>query len=219
MQSEKMFNSKAKKHLNKPVSLVLYFPIDCPGKPARRLRKAEGGRRRRDSNMAKAPTFKSALGATSLVALTALAAPATAQDTSNLLVQANVGGSCVLGDVTSANNDVTLDFGIFDGQDTLGTATIDYSCTAATNIGIGLGGGSNPSGTDRIMLGSNGGSLLYSLYKDSNHSDVWGEDASTEVDVPDATTGNVTVFGLIPQQSVPPAGVFTDTVLITLTTN
>ncbi|HEV7318445.1 MAG TPA: spore coat U domain-containing protein [Ensifer sp.] len=94
------------------------------------------------------------------------------------------------------------------------------TCTPGTAYTIGLGtasGGGNP--TARKMTNASQ-SVTYGLYKDSAHTQPWGDSA-----LPGSTVGGVgagagqtfTVFGRVPPQTSPSAGVFTDTVIVSVT--
>ena len=165
--------------------------------------------------MAYVKDFPIWFGAVALAASSVLTSTAIAQDTSSLVVQANVNGSCTI----SGNGESVMDFGAFDGIATDATATIGFTCTAESDVLLGLDNGGNQSDGNRFMRNGDLGLMQYGLFQDSDRLIPWGNDLSSGVQVADTTGDEVTVFGRIPTQNVPAPGSYTDNVLITLTTN
>ena len=108
------------------------------------------------------------------------------------------------------------------------TATITAKCINSTPYSIGLGSGLNASGSQRRMqLGATANYVNYGLYTDSGRSSSWLATTSTTSCTGGASTcalgtgtgsnQNVTVFGRVPSQTVPIIGVFSDTVVVTIT--
>lgn len=170
--------------------------------------------------MAESRELRTLLGTVSLAGLTVLAGPAMAQeiqDTDSLLVLANVSGECT---VTGG----TLDFGTYSGTEKNVAVPIAFDCNAPSNISISLSGGNIGSPNDREMFRpeNEGGftdSLKYQLYQDAEHSDIWGVFPEDSADFTEATDGTPTVFGQIEGGLSPTPGNYSDTVVITLTTN
>ncbi len=160
------------------------------------------------------------LGTVSLASLTVLAGPVSAQeiqDTDNLTVLANVTGECT---VTGA----TLDFGTYTGEEKNVAVPIEFDCNAPSNISISLDGGNigSPSGREMFRPPNDEGftdSLKYQLYQDEGHTDIWGVFPEDSADFTEATDGKPTVFGQIEAGLSPSPGSYSDTVIITLTTN
>jgi len=101
------------------------------------------------------------------------------------------------------------------------TSTISVQCTTGTpyNVGIGLGTGTGASLTSRLMTGPGAATVSYNLYRDVNHTNVWGTTILTDTV---SGTGNgaaqpITVFGRVPPQTTPGAGAYSDTVAVTVT--
>jgi len=100
------------------------------------------------------------------------------------------------------------------------TSAINVQCTNTTpyNIGLSVGAGVGATVTARKMTsGSN--TVIYELYRDAAHTQVWGDTVSTNTV---AGTGNgaaqsYTVYGRISAQTMPAAGNYADTVQITVT--
>ena len=163
--------------------------------------------------MAEGRELRVLLGTVSLAGLTALAGPALAQSTDTLTVLANVGGECT---VTGA----TLDFGSYSGTRKDVEVPISFECNAPTNIAISMDGGTTGDPTNRQMFNEgNTSQILYQLFRDSARSELWGVFPENSADFVSATTGTPTVFGRIETGQSPLPGDYSDSVLITLTTN
>ena len=67
--------------------------------------------------------------------------------------------------------------------------------------------------------GSLGGTLNYGLYRDSGRTNNWGSTIGTDTQAGTGTglLQNLTVYGRIASAQTPLAGVYTDTVTVTLT--
>ncbi|MEO6928900.1 MAG: spore coat protein U domain-containing protein [Casimicrobiaceae bacterium] len=116
----------------------------------------------------------------------------------------------------------TLDFGTVGLliANTPGTSTIGVQCSSgsAYNVGLdaGLGGGGNINAR-QMALGAN--RIAYQLYSNTTRTTVWGNTVGTNT-VAGTGNGNVqnlTVYGSVPAQTTPSAGVYTDTVVVTVT--
>jgi len=157
------------------------------------------------------------LGTVSVVGLAAFAGPVLAQSTDTLTVLANVGGECT---VTGG----TLDFGAYSGTQKDVEVPINFECNAPSNISISMDGGNIGSPNDREMFrpaDENGftDSMKYQLFRDETRTEIWGVFPEDSADFTEATSGNPTVFGRIEGGLTPSPGEYSDTVIITLTTN
>ena len=113
----------------------------------------------------------------------------------------------------------------FGSTSTLGSnidasGTVNAQCTNTTpyNIGLSAGAGTGATVTTRKM-NSGAKTINYSLYRDAGRSAVWGTTIGTNT-VAATGTGSaqsITVYGRVPPQTVPGAGTFTDTVVVTVT--
>lgn len=95
---------------------------------------------------------------------------------------------------------------------------INIQCSAGTPWKVGLDNGMNFDGSMRRMSGTNG-FVGYQLFKDENHSAVWGNDDSTMLEGVTDSAGNIaslTVHGEVPPQPNVEMGNFTDTIVVTL---
>src|SRR5712671_8174014 len=136
--------------------------------------------------------------------------------TSTFTVQITLAATCVI------NSTSTLDFGT-QGVLTANvdqTSTIQVQCTNTTPFNIGLNAGTGTCATVAVRkLTSGGATVNYSLYTDGGHTTVWGNTVSTDTvaDTGDGTSKKYTVFGLVPTQTTPAPGTYTDTVTVTVT--
>jgi len=140
------------------------------------------------------------------------------QASSSLTVSATVSKNCT---ITTA----PVNFGAYDPISANATApldgvgTITVTCTKGAEAKVGLGVGSNAQGTTRRMLGGTAAYLIYELYKDSSHTTVWGDTATTGLDIPaapDRNPRNFTVYGRVTQAQDATVGSYIDTVLATV---
>lgn len=100
------------------------------------------------------------------------------------------------------------------------TTTLGVQCSNGTpyNVGLdaGLNGGGNISAR-KMILGAN--SVAYQLYQNSARTAPWGNTLGTNTV---AGTGNgnsqgLTVYGSVPVQPTPPAGTYSDTIVVAVT--
>ncbi|MCJ0763289.1 Csu type fimbrial protein [Variovorax terrae] len=116
-----------------------------------------------------------------------------------------------------------LDFG---SASTLASATSQTSsirvrCPNGTAWQLGLNNGSNATGSTRRMRSAAGNYVSYELYRDAARTQRWGNTLnSTTVSGTgqgDSNPTTSTVYGRVPVQSNVPSGLYTDTVIVTLT--
>lgn len=155
-----------------------------------------------------------------LAAITMIAAaPSTmaATATANMTVRITIQAQCL---IQSAND---LDFGtngvIAANIDQ--ATTIGVQCTSGQtyNIGLSAGAGSGATTAVRVMTGPSNATINYGIYRDVARTQTWGITIGT-----DTVTGtgngavqNINVYGRVPPQTTPAAGVYTDTVAVTVT--
>lgn len=168
----------------------------------------------------RANTFLGLAAAISAMAIVAagFSDPASAATaTANLGVSATVVNNCTI-------STTALAFGSYDpvvahaSTDLDGTGTVTVACTKGATSTIGLGLGSNASGSTRRMTdGSN--YLTYELYQDAGRTTVWG-DAGAGLYSPGAAPSkaarNFTVYGRVASNQDIPAGSYNDTVVATV---
>ena len=117
-------------------------------------------------------------------------------------------------------------FGSVSGGEVSATGTITFTCNGGGGenpFAIALSAGAGAFAARTMTRGAN--SLSYNLYADPAHTQIWGDGSSGTVTVAgnfDLTGNgpqsfNETVYGLVPAQSLPPPGVYFDTIVVTLT--
>ena len=139
---------------------------------------------------------------------------AQANNTSGVNSSAAVLATCTV--VGSA-----IAFGNYSSTQVDQTGSIAVVCTNGISYSVGLdaGAGSGATIAVRKLTGSLGGSLNYSLYRDSGRTSNWGSTAGTDTQSGSGNgiVQNLTVYGRIPSGQTPQSGVYSDTVTITLT--
>lgn len=109
------------------------------------------------------------------------------------------------------------------------TGSISVQCTNTTPYSISLGNGNYVSGSQRRMHSvATGGYISYDVYTDAGHTSAW----TTSTSASSCTSGGstcalgtgtgvtqpaVTVYGRVPPQTTPLIGIYTDTVVVTVT--
>ncbi|KIP99639.1 hypothetical protein RU07_18685 [Agrobacterium tumefaciens] len=95
---------------------------------------------------------------------------------------------------------------------------IAVNCTAGLPFSISLNGGlANAAPVARKM--TNGShSITYGLFRDAARSQLWGAVSNLLAGgTGNGLIQNLTVYGRVPPQTTPPAGTYTDTVVVTVT--
>ncbi|MCY1740881.1 Csu type fimbrial protein [Ensifer sp. SL37] len=100
-------------------------------------------------------------------------------------------------------------------------SNIGVQCTTGQTYNVGLSAGAGASATTAVrkMTGPSAATVNYALYRDAARTQLWGVTIGTDTV---AGTGNgdvqkLTVYGRVPPQVTPAAGVYSDTVAITVT--
>ncbi|MCT9000136.1 Csu type fimbrial protein [Chelativorans intermedius] len=133
----------------------------------------------------------------------------------NFLVTATVAPNCLI-----ATKDV--DFGargvLSSAVDATGQVAV--TCTPNTSYTVSLSGGlSNGTPTARKMFKGKE-TVTYGLYKDPARSQPWGDASTPGSTMPGSGNGQtryLPVYGRVRPQATPSAGVYTDTVVVTVT--
>lgn len=101
------------------------------------------------------------------------------------------------------------------------TSSIRVRCPNGTAWQLGLNNGSNASGTTRRMRSAAGNYVTYELYRDAARTQRWGNTLNTNTvsgtGQGDNSPTTSTVYGRVPAQSTAPSGLYSDTVIVTLT--
>jgi len=100
------------------------------------------------------------------------------------------------------------------------TSTVTATCTSGTSYNIGLNAGTGSGATVATRKMTFGAATInYSLYTNSGRTTVWGNTVGTNT-VAGTGSGiaqNVTAFGRVPSQAVPPPATYSDTIVATVT--
>ncbi|HDU7919093.1 TPA: spore coat protein U domain-containing protein [Serratia marcescens] len=143
--------------------------------------------------------------------------------TATLGVSATLLSACEAGSSSGGNVSFgTLNFGMLyflstatsvAGQQNAGA--IRVKCTNGTSYSVLLGGGQSGNTAARYLQSAAGQRVNYNLYTNAAHSTIW--DNLTGVSQTANGTDNwLPVYGMIPAQSTPPTGSYTDTVQVTI---
>lgn len=109
--------------------------------------------------------------------------------------------------------------GVLDGN-VDATGQVSVTCTPAAAYTVSLNGGTTGSPPTTRKMSKGGETVTYGLYKNADRTQPWG-DASTPGSTVSGTGTGVaqvfTVYGRVSPQATPSAGVYTDTVVVTVT--
>jgi len=157
-------------------------------------------------------------GAIALAAFGMAAAAHAATVTNTMPVKITIQNACNV----STTAPTTLDFGtqgpLVANVDS--TSTITVTCTNLAPYNVGLDAGLNGAGNIGARKMINGVATVgYQLYSNSARSTVWGITVGTDTlaGTGNGTAQSLTVYGRVPPQTTPAAGVYTDTVGVTVT--
>jgi spore coat protein U-like protein len=165
--------------------------------------------------MTRITTFRLALGA---VCLAAVSGPAFASSTqqASFKVMADVTATC-----TIAAADLNFAAYVPAGSAVPGTSSITLNCTNGTTYDVGLNAGvfSGATTSTRKMTGPGSFALSYGLFTDASHATNWGNvvGTSTEGGTGSGANQTLTVYGLIPGTQNVGAGHYEDTITATVT--
>lgn len=141
-----------------------------------------------------------------------------AQTTStNFTVQITIAGACQI------NAAANMDFGSHGvlSNNTDATSIITVQCTNTTSFNVGLSAGNGASATvaNRLMTGTGGATVGYSLYRNAARDELWGDTTGTNTFAGTGTGApqQLTVYGRVPPQNTPAPGGYTDTITATIT--
>lgn len=113
-----------------------------------------------------------------------------------------------------------LSFGTYDNRnDGTGTARIGVDCASGVPYEVLFSAGA-ATYADRRMSNGSGGTLSYNIYTSASYAQIWGDGiASGTASVSGAGTGleqALTAFGRLPASQNPPAGGYSDTIVVTV---
>ncbi|NML42963.1 spore coat protein U domain-containing protein [Ramlibacter sp. G-1-2-2] len=152
--------------------------------------------------------FKAALVA---AAISGVSGAYALTDTNNLQVSLTITAACDV--TTTAPSSVAFGSHAQTASTPVdNTGAVTVTCQGSTPYNVLLGQGGNYSSGRRLV--ASGNYVPYELYRDSSHTQVWGQTIGTDTQT-GTGTNTFTVYGRVPSLSFP-AGNYTDTVLVTV---
>ncbi len=131
----------------------------------------------------------------------------------------NVGATVVNNCLISATNVAFTSQGVLNSA-LSATGAITARCTNGDAFRISLSSGSSGNVAARQMQRSGGGGTVnYQLFVDSGHASAWGDGSAGTTMATGTGTGNpvsINVYGLVPAQSTPMPGSYSDTITATI---
>lgn len=97
------------------------------------------------------------------------------------------------------------------------TSTISLNCNGSIPVTIALDNGATGTGPTARKMTSGVKSVTYGIYRDSAHTLPWGATVGTNTGSATGPSGSVTAFGLVPAQTTPTPGSYSDVVNVTAT--
>jgi spore coat protein U-like protein len=120
--------------------------------------------------------------------------------------------------LVSAQN---IDFGTHGvlGANVDATGLVSVTCTPSTSYTVGLNGGNAGAPPAARKMSKGAETVTYGLYRDASRNLVWGNTigADTAAGTGNGLAQNLTVYGRVPAQSTPSPGLYTDTIIATVT--
>jgi spore coat protein U-like protein len=141
-----------------------------------------------------------------LIGLTIAASASASTANGSMGVSAVVDAACV---ATAA----PLNFGNYAGVQLDQVSEVTVNCTNGTPYSVALGSTS----AQRVMTGPNNETLGYAIYTDAGHSAAWGTGANVVNGVGNGGPQTIQAYGRIARAQAPAAGLYQDTVVVTLT--
>lgn len=134
----------------------------------------------------------------------------------NLSVQITIQNECSLGAIAGVNFGTTGLLATEKAQ----TGQITVTCTKGADFTLTLDKGLGTGSTEALRLMTKSGgtdTIQYSLYRDAQHTLLWGTTTNGYSGSGTGTSQQLNVYGRVPPQDTPSAGVYQDTVQVTLT--
>ena len=98
------------------------------------------------------------------------------------------------------------------------TGTVRVRCTNGTNYRVGLNGGlSGATSPDQRRMSNGPNSVRYGIYRDAARTLGWGNLPGNSVSgIGNGNFQNYTTYGRVFSQTTPPPGIYTDTIVVTV---
>jgi len=108
-----------------------------------------------------------------------------------------------------------VQFGIYTGTavQARGAVVLDNCPTTPAKINLDAGLHSNGQFAARALSNGTGQYLVYNLYLEAGFNSVWG-DGTQGTQILQARTGEFAIYAYVPQQGIPPEGIYTDNVMV-----
>ena len=111
-------------------------------------------------------------------------------------------------------------YDVFASTPTDTTGTVSFTCTGNADVTITLSKGGGSTFNPRTLSGGTD-TLNYNLYKDAARTTIWGDGTGstssyTQLNVPNSTAQNLTIYARIPAAQDVSAGTYTDSVTVTI---
>ena len=108
------------------------------------------------------------------------------------------------------------EYDVFAPNDSLITGSVGLSCDSETNVQVALSAGNGTFDARRMLNGTH--SLFYNLYLDAGRLSLWGDGSpGTNVLGLSGSGGNYTIYGRIPARQNVRSGLYSDTIVVSLT--
>jgi spore coat protein U-like protein len=134
--------------------------------------------------------------------------------TATFTVTATVGSECTI-------SESALNFGTYSGSLITTNSTLTVTCTNTMvfNIGLNAGNSTGATVTTRKMTGPASATLNYAMFRDSSHTENWGNTVGTDT-LSSTGTGSPVAFPVYGQMAAGQIGnpaVYSDTIIATIT--
>ena len=119
----------------------------------------------------------------------------------------------------SVSNVVPIAFGSHGSlaSEVTAAGSVDVNCTTDLpyEVALDAGDGTGATISNRLMTGPDDETIVYSLYKDALHTEVWGdEEAALLEDTGAGVAQTHTIYGRVGPQTTPVAGAYSDIVAV-----
>ncbi len=138
----------------------------------------------------------------------------TESTTAPFAVETSVEENCLL-DVTQ-----NVDFGIAGvlSGNVDAAGQLQVTCTSGTDYAVSLERQAGPQPLGAWEMTNGAETITYGLYADIARTDLWGGPPADDVSLTGTGAAQLLgVYGRVPPQTTPPAGTYTDTVIVTVT--
>ena len=97
------------------------------------------------------------------------------------------------------------------------TAQVSVSCNAAIPLAVALDNGATGTGPTNRLMTAGSQSIQYGIYKDSAHSQPWGNTAGVNTATGTGPAATLTAYGQVPTQTGPAPGSYADVIGVMVT--